>query len=1072
MSLSKTAVQRPTTVLIIFAILVALGIYASSDLPLDLLPDIELPYVAIMTTYTGAGPQEVEKRITRPLESVLSGVSGIETLTSTSSNGSSLVLMQLTFGMNLDEAMNDIRAKLDYVKEMLPDDASTPMIYKMDPNIIPIMNYAVSGNRTPEELRQFADDLTPKLEQIDGVATASVSGGRDKAIVVEIPRDRLQAYNLTITQVSQMIGAQNIQISGGTITEEDLNYTISTVGEFTSLDDIKNTVISYKMAGTDNIKYGKAATMASVRLRDIADVYAGYKEQSSLYYLNGIPCVQMSIQKQSGTNSVQTAKAVQARMKEIIKDAPPDIKITETSNTTDIIQRSVDEVSSSALSGALLAVIILFIFLRSFKSTVIIGLTIPISLIVTLGIMYFSGMTLNIMTLAGLTLGVGMLVDNSIVILENIFTYREKGTKPIAAAILGSQEMILAISASTLTTVCVFLPLIMYKKQLGIVGEIFQGLAFTVVISLLCSLIVAIVLIPVLTSKYLKISSKKEKEAKQATRKFKNPAIRAIFGAITKVDRKMESFFDWLDDAYSRSIRWVLRHKALTLGTIVTLFAISVAMIPVLGFVYMPASASDEVTVNVNLPVGTKLEVTEAVLKQLEQTVYAEIKGYKNVSLLVGSSSNWGLGGSSSYTGSLTISLPALKDRIDSEDDIKAKLRRHFDQIPGASLSFSSGSGMSLGGGSSAINISVKSDDLDKARDAANAIKNMLAEKGTDIVTDPKIDMKDGLPQVEIVIDRDRLYGLGLSIFSVGQEIKANIAGTTASRYREGGTETDIILMLAEKDKTQLSDLEQIFVTNSSGTRIPVSSFAHYEEGLSPISINRENQSRIIHVTAGAQKGISLGTVQAKVEKLIASEIPLDRDVRLEYGGDYKDMMKAVKQFAIIILMAIILVFAVMASQFESLLDPFIVLFTIPLALVGIVAIYAITGQTLNIMTAVGALILVGVIVNNGIVLVDYTNLLRKRGLSLTNACAEAARSRLRPILMTTLTTILGLIPMAFLPGEGSEMVQPIGQTILGGLAFGTLMTLFLMPVLYYGFNRIREKREEKIALRLSGDQQ
>ncbi len=1064
MSLSRTAVNRPTTTLIIFVILVALGLYATSDLPLDLLPDIELPYVAISTTYMGAGPEEVEKRITRPVESVLSGVSGIEYLGSSSSSGSSLVFIQLTFGSNLDEAMNDIRAKLDFIKGMLPSEASAPMIYKMDPNMIPIMSYAVSGSRSPEELRKYADDLTPKLEQIEGVATANVQGGRDKAVIVEIPRDRLQAYNLTITQISQMISAQNIQVAGGTITEEDLNYTISTIGEYKSLDDVRNTVISYKTAGMDNISGGKAPTIATIRLRDIADVYTGFKPQSSMFYFNGVPSVQMSIQKQSGTNSVKTARTVQAKMAEIMKDAPADIMITETMNTTDIIQRSVDEVSGSAFSGALLAVIILFIFLRSFRSTIIIGLTIPISLIVTLGIMYFSGMTLNIMTLAGLTLGVGMLVDNSIVILENIYTYREKGTKPIPAAILGSQEMMLAIAASTLTTICVFLPLIMYKKELGLVGEIFEGLAFTVVISLLCSLIVALVLIPVLTSKYFKISTKKEKEAKQAARSFKNPVLRISFNTLKKADTAMDHFFDKLDDVYSKAIRWFLKHKAITIGTIATLFIISCVSIPILGFVYMPTQASDSVTVNVSLPVGTKLEATEAVLKQFEHIVQSEIQGYKNISVLVGSSSNFGLGGSSSYTGSLTISLPSLKDRIDSEDEIKAKLRKHFDNVPGATFSFASGGGFSMGGGGGAVSIKVKSENLDKARNTANAIKALLVEQATDSVTDPQISMKDGLPQVNIVIDRDRLYSLGLNIYSVGQEIKANIAGTTASRYREGGTETDIILMLAEKDKTQLSDLEQIFVTNAQGIRFPVSSFAHYEEGVSPITISREDQSRIITVSAGTTPGASLGTVQTKIEKLIKQGIPQDDDVRIEYGGDYKDMMKAIKQFAIIIVMAIILVFGVMASQFESLLDPFIVLFTIPLALVGIVAIYALTGQTLNVMTAVGALILVGVIVNNGIVLVDYTNLLRKRGMSLTDACAEAARSRLRPILMTTLTTILGLVPMAFMPGEGSEMVQPIGQTILGGLTFGTLMTLILMPVLYYGFNRFRENRDNKKA--------
>lgn len=1049
MSISKTAVARPTTVLIIFSILVALGIYATSDLPLDLLPDIELPYVAISTTYTGAGPEEVEKRITRTIESVISGVSGIEYLGSNSTNGSSLVYIQLTYGSNLDEAMNDIRAKLDYVKGMLPEDASTPMIYKMDPNVIPIMFYAISGNRSPEELRQYAEDLTPKLEQIDGIASAYVEGGREKAVIVEIPRDRLQAYNLTITQVSQMIASQNIQIAGGSITEADLNYTISTVGEYNSLDDIRDTVISYKAAGAANVMAGGQPMVATVRLRDIADVYEGFKDQSSVYYLDGVPCVNMAIQKQSGNNSVRAARAVEEKMKDIRKNAPSDIKITMTSNTTDIIQRSVDNVSSSAIQGALLAVIILFIFLRSFRSTIIIGLTIPISLIVTLGIMFFAGMTLNIMTLAGLALGVGMLVDNSIVILENIYTYREKGAKPVSASILGSQEMTLAISASTLTTICVFLPLIMYRRQLGIIGEIFQGLAFTVVISLLCSLIVALVLVPVLTSKYFKIGSKKEKTYE---------------GRWGKIDLAMNGFFDRLDDSYSNAIRWVLKHKKMTLGAIAGLFVLSCALIPALGFVYMPTSASDSVAIAVTLPVGTRLEVTETVLQQMEQIVKKEVRGYKNITVLAGSSENYGLGGSSSYKGTLTVSLPAVKDRLDSEDAIKDKLRAHFGDFPGATFAIENTNHFSSGGNNSAVNISVKSDDLVKARETADAIRELLIAKAADYVTDPQLDMKDGLPRVNIVIDRERLYNLGLNIYSVGQEIKANVDGTTASRYREGGTETDIILMLAEADKTRLTDLEQIFVTNAQGQRIPVSSFAHYEEGVSPISINREDQSRIIHVTAGAKTGVSITTVQKEIQTLISSEIQKDREVQIEYGGDYKDMMKALKQFAIIILMAIILVFGVMASQFESLLDPFIILFTVPLNIIGIVFIYGVMGQKLNVMTAVGVLILVGVIVNNGIVLVDYTNLLRKRGLALADACAEAARSRLRPILMTTLTTVLGLVPMAFFPGEGSEMVQPIGQTILGGLSFGTLMTLFLMPVLYFIFNNYREKRDAKRA--------
>ena len=1055
MSLSKTAVNRPTTILILFTVLAALGMYATMDLPLDLLPDIELPYVAISTVYPGAGPEEVERRVTRPIESALSGVSGIEYLGSQSSSNSSMVYIQLTFGSNLDESMNDIRAKLDYVKGTLPDDAETPMIFKMDPTMIPIMFYAISGNRTPEELYQYADDLVPRLEQIDGVATAYVIGGRERAIVIEIPRDRLQAYNLTVTQVGQMLAAQNIQIAGGTITEADLNYAISTVGEYKNLEDIRNTVITYKQRGSveEAQRGGPMPSVTTVRLRDIANVYDGYKDQTSMYYFNGEPCVRMAIQKQSGTNSVKTARAVQKRMAEIIKDAPSDVTITETGNTTDIIQRSVDNVASSAIQGAIFAIIILFIFLRSLRSTIIIGLTIPISLIITLGIMYFSGMTLNIMTLAGLALGVGMLVDNSIVILENIYSYREKGAKPKPAAILGSQEMVLAISASTLTTICVFLPLIMYRKELEVIGEIFQGLAFTVVISLLCSLIVAIVLVPVLTSKYFKIGGKDR---------------RTYTGFFGKLDLKLGNFFTQLDDKYFKSIRWVLRHKLITIATIVGLFVLSIALIPVLGFVYMPESASDRIQLDVTLPVGTKLETTEAVLKQFEQFVVREVKGYKSISLLAGASDGWGFGGESSYKGQLTIDLPELSQQIDNEEQIKEKLRSHFGEFPGATFNITAGRNGGVGGGSEAVQVKVKSEDLDKARTTAIAIRDLLAEKAKEHVTEPSISLQDGLPQVDIVIDRERLYNLGLNIATVGQEIRANIAGTTATKYREEGEEIDIVVKLDETDRTKLGDLEQIFVTNTQGEKIPVSSFARYAEGTSPISITRENQSRIITVSAGTATGASINVVQKAVEKLIQEEIPKDPAVRIEYGGDFEDLMKAIRQFVIIIFMAIILVFAVMASQFESFLDPFIVLFTLPLTVIGIVFLYGIMGQKLNVMTAVGMLILVGIIVNNGIVLVDYTNLLRKRGMALRDACAEAARSRLRPILMTTLTTVLGLTPMAFFPGEGSEMVQPIGQTVLGGLSFGTLMTLFLMPVLYYGFNRVREKRDIKKELRIT----
>ncbi len=1049
MSLSKRAVSKPTTVLILFVILTALGIYSTTKLPLDLLPDMELPYIAISTSYTNAGPEEVERSVSRPIESSISSVTGLKNMQSLSSTGSSLVLLELNYGTNLDAATNEIRDKLDLVKGYLPDDTGTPLILKMDPSMMPIMQYVVSGNRTPEELRLYAEDIIqPRLEQIDGVASASISGGREKAIVVDIPRDRLEAYSLTITQIAQMIGAQNVQGSGGSISEGDKTYSITTSGEYTSLDDIRNTVIAYKSSPVS----GGTPQVRKILLRDIADVYEGYKDVSSLAYMNGTPCVIVSIQKQSGKNSVQTAASVRNQVSSIEKLLPADVKLSEEMNTTDIIETSIKNIVSSALSGALLAIIVLFIFLRSIKSTIIIGITIPVSLIITLGLMKFTGFSLNMMTLAGLSLGVGMLVDNSIVILENIYSYRAKGAKPSVAAVLGSQEMIMAITASTLTTICVFLPLVMYSNELGMVGQIFKGLTFTVVFSLVCSLAVAVVLVPVLSSKYLKLE---------------NIAGRKRTGFVGAVDCAMTRFFERVDKLYARAVRGVLHHKVITIGIIVALLVASLVMIPVIGFIYMPEQGADSVSVSLEMPKGTRLETTDSVVRHLEALVRQDVKGVKSTTVSVGGGSMMGLGGSNTNTASLYITLYPLAEREegwDSDETAKVKIRKYFDQFPGAVLSFGS-SGFSMGG--SDIDVVIKSNSMEQLRKAADDIVAALGEHTGEYLTEVSSNLEDGLPEVEIVIDRNKLQDLGLNIYSVSNEIKANVNGTTASRYRDGGNEIDITVQLAEDDRTRLLDLEQIFVTNSQGQRIPLSSFASYEESESPVTIIRENQMRTIHVTAKKQNWRQATTqVQTVVEKAIRENVVLGDDVRVSYGGSFENLQEGLTQFAVIILMAVILVFAVMASQFESFLDPFIVLFTIPLSVIGIVAIYLMTGSPLNMITAVGALVLVGIIVNNGIVLVDYTNLLRKRGYALEDACIKAAQNRLRPILMTTLTTVLGLVPMAFFPGEGSEMTQPIGQTVLGGLTFGTLMTLFLMPTLYYVFNRFREKRQAKKLLK------
>jgi HAE1 family hydrophobic/amphiphilic exporter-1 len=1038
-----------------------LGIFAFVNLPIDLYPEIEVPYLLVMTTYSGAGPEEVERSVSRVMEAQLSNVSGLEKITSTSSKGASMVVLEFSYGTDLADAANSVRDNLEIAKRLIPDAADAPMIFRFDPSMMPIMGLMITGNRSPEELREIAEDnILPRIEQTPGVATASVMGGRDKIIRVEIPQNRLEAYGLTVTQIQQMLAAQNAQVAAGSIKEGGLSYILTTMGEYGSLDELRSTVISYKGGGLVD---GQRETPRTVRLRDIADVFEGFKEQESMVLVDGSPAVMMMVQKQSGKNSVQTARNLRVRLERIAKEVPQDIKINEIFNSTDQIENSINQVSSTAIQGAALAVVILFIFLRSIKPTLIIGISIPVSIVITIMLMYFAGLTLNVMTLAGLALGVGMLVDNSIVILENIYRYREKGAKLTAAAFLGSQEMITAIIGSTLTTICVFAPLVMFKGLLEMPGELFAGLAFTVVISLSTSLFVAIALVPVLASHYLPLVTRKQKPLR---------------GPLVPLDRALERFFAALDNAYRKAVDRVLRHKAVVLIALGGLFIGSLAMIPVIGWVLMPAEEADSVVINVTLPTGSVLEETETVMRQLQAIAEKEVQGYKRIILNAGSSGMQAMfSGASTSNGSLRINLPDFKDRIDTAEEIKDKMRVHFNEFPGVTFAFGGGR---RGGGSNPINIIIRTDDLVKGKAIAEKIAAIIRDRDKiPEATEPTVDLRDGLPQIELLIDRERLYALGLNTATVGNEIKAAVDGIVATQYKTGGNEYDVLLILAEADRNQLPKLDHIFINSSvTGERVPLSNFASYKRGAGPITISRENQSRVIHVTAGTVSWAKINAVEDRLRAEINAAIPYEEDVVIEFAGDNAEMMKYMIRFALIMAVAVFLVFGVMASLFESFKDPFIILFTIPLSVIGIVAIYFVTGTLFNVLTAVGLLVLIGVIVNNGIVLVDYTNLLRKRGLSLHDACVEAAGNRLRPILMTTFTTILGLLPMAFFPGEGSELVAPIGKTVLGGLAFGTLMTLFLMPTIYAIMNkhsderRARaEARRERIAAGLSRKQ-
>jgi HAE1 family hydrophobic/amphiphilic exporter-1 len=1047
MRIVKTIVSRPTTFFIFFVLLIGLGLFAMVNLPIDLYPEINPPILVVITSYSGAGPEEVERSVTRPLEAILSGVSGLERITSTSSKGSSMVLLEFTYGTDMSDASNSIRDALERIRNFMPAGAQTPMIIKFDPSMVPIMGLMVtSDRRTPEELREIAEDtIVPRIEQTPGVATASVDGGREKVIRVEIPQSRLEAYGLTITQIQQMLAAQNMQTAAGTIIEGGMSYILTTMGEFTSLDDLKNTVVSYRGGGFTGTQIEMPRL---IYLRDLADVFEGFRDETSVVYVNGQSAVMLQVSKQSVKNSVQTANDLRVRLTRIASELPPDINITELFNTTDIVENSLNQVISTAISGAFLAILVLFIFLRSGKPTLIIGISIPVSVIVTMMMMYFAGLTLNLMTMAGLVLGIGMLVDNSIVILENIYKYREKGAKLKTSAVLGTSELLTAITASTVTTICVFAPLVMFQGLLELAGEMFSGLAFTVVISLGISLLIAVFLVPVLASHYLPVVTRVQKPLK---------------GKLAKYDDKVERFFIWLENKYKGAVRKVLNHKLIVICSLLVLLAISIALIPVIGWEFMPQQEDDSVRISATLPMGTPLAETEAVLRQVQLIVEREIMGYDRLILRAGGGGFMGMGGSSSHSGSLRINLPPYAERIESANEIKEILRPLLNQIPGVQFSF--GGGMAMGFGGSAVNIILRTDDLVKGKAVGEQIADLLRERIPE-VTEPSVDLQDGLPQYEIILDRERMYALGLNAFTVGNEIRAAVDGVVATRYRAGGRDYDVLLILAEADRNTLPALDNIFINSQMAGRVPLSSFVFYEEGVGPLTIRRENQSRVIQVTAGALPGTRTNALHADVENLIRTEIPIEDDVIIEVGGDSAEMVKLFTRFLLICAVAVFLVFGIMAALFESFRDPFIIILTIPLSIIGVVAIYLITNTIFNVLTAVGLLVLIGVIVNNGIILVDYTNLLRKRGYSLQEACIEAAGSRLRPILMTTLTTVFGLLPMAFFPGEGSELVAPIGKTVFGGLSFGTLMTLFLMPTVYAIINKRSDERDKRAQAR------
>jgi len=1006
------AVKRPVAVTMIFLIMILLGVVSYSKLGLDLFPELDLPMLVIQTSYTGAGPQEVESQITRPLEGAIGTVSGVKNITSYSSRGNSIIIAEFAWGTDLNLATSQIRDRIDLYSAILPSDASKSTIIKMDPTMMPIMQILFSGDVDLVELTEVAEDIvSPALERINGVASVNMSGGVEEEILITAIPQRLQAYGIGFDQIINQVMMENRNVTGGTIEEGLREHTVRITGEYTSIDDIKNLIIT-------------GATGTTIRLEELANVEKTLKDRESYVFANGKPGINLTLMQQSDANLVQVSDAVNKAIKEIEKRLPPGYELSVTFDQADYIRMSIDNVIESAFLGAFYAVLILFIFLRNIRSTLIIAVSIPVSVIATFAIMYFTDVSLNLVSLGGLALGLGMIVDNSIVILENTYRFNLMGFNRKDSAINGTKEMAGAIIASTLTTIVVFFPIVFVE---GMASQIFWPMALTISCSLLASLIVSLILVPMLSSRLLKVPE---------------PSKVNIF---TKLSNAVGVALDRISKVYQRFLAVCLRHHILVIVVTTALFIFSLTFLPQVGMEFIPDQDTGEYNVTVSLPNGVALRETMRVAEQVEKVLW-EIPENESISFVVGGNSSGLNMFSSSQSNTATFSgkLVSREERNRSMEEVLDEIREKLKVLPGIEYEVSSSGIMVLSGEDLAINF--KGDDLEQLEYVADAVIPYIEQiEGTREV---KKSTEEGNPELNLIVDRQKASKYGLSSAVVANTVSSAIRGTTISQFRSDGQELDIRIVLDKKYRENLNDLQSLTISSPTGALVPLSEIAKFEIGVSPSTIVRNNQSRQVSITADIS-GRDLASVTADAEKVL-ERMSLPSSVTYEIGGSSSEMWEAFGDLSIALILAVLLVYIVMAFQFEQLLHPFVIMFSIPPAATGVIFALLLTKHTVSVPTFIGIIMLVGIVVNNAIVLVDYVNILRKDyGLSRQEALLKAGPTRLRPILMTTLTTVLGMLPVAIGRGEGSELTAPMGTALIGGLTFSTLITLILVPSMY-----------------------
>ncbi len=1032
MNISHVFIRRPVLTVMVYSIVILLGVISLYRLSIDLMPDITYPTLSISTEYKNASAEEIEELITRPVEEAMTAIPGVDEVTSVSAEGNSSVRVTFSWGINLDEAANDIRERLDRVIPNLPEDAERPRLRKFDLASFPILIMGVFSDLEPTQIREIIDNqVKNRIERIPGVASLDIRGGLTREIHVNLNAEKIKALGIPVDKLIERLKEENINLPAGTIEQGFLNITIRTPGIYTSLDELQNTVVA--------IREG-----VPIQLKEIAAVEDAWEKITRIVRINGKPGVRLSINKQSGKNTVEIATGVLKEVEQINRDFPQ-LHIIPIIDSSDYIKRSITNVGTTILYGGVLAVFVLLFFLRNVASTAIIATTIPISVVATFALMYFSGFTLNLMTLGGLALGIGMLVDNAIVVLENIYRIRESGETAEASAIQGSQEVVAAVIASTLTTLVVFLPLVFVR---GMSGIMFKQLAYVVTFSLGCSLAVALTLVPMLASRAgAQMADKKKSDTIQNHRFF------YIF----------ERFFIRLEKNYIGLLGFAIRHRAVVLGSALLIFSGSLFLIPLVGVELMPATDESEVRVSAEMAVGTRLELVDQVFQKIEDIVRQEVPEIKNTVSYIGGSS-WQARGSNA--GEMRIALKPLKERTRSSEEIAAALRKKLVFMPGVKIRTRAGQGLFIlkigSGGNESVQVEVRGHDNETSDVLARKVEEIIEKVAG--ITDTRISRETGTPEALIIVDRQKAADMKLTVSRIANMLQTALSGTSAGNYRDRGNEYKIQVKLEDSEKKELQEILDLPIINIDGEPVVLRNVVDVRPRSGPVLIQRKDQERVVYVTANIS-GRDMGSILTDIREDLQSTV-VPRDFSIFLAGDYEEQQKSFQELLISFVLALLLVYMVMASLFESLRYPFIVMFSVPLAAIGTILMLFFTNTTFNIQSYIGCIMLGGIAVNNSILLVDYINLLRLRDMPIQDAILEAGRRRFRPILMTATTTILAMMPLAIGVGEGGEAQAPMARAIIGGLISSNLITLIVVPTVYAVFERKKMKTDHDAVIR------